>query len=160
MVADTSTMTDILLDSVREIFETMIFMSVETIETEPDSGQGDGFFGSITFKGALQGCLGISYQTDGAKAVAAGMLCLDSPDEVEEADMADAIGEVCNMVLGSIKTRVQDAYPNFELSIPSVVAGRAIRSNLGDSTEAVANVRVGEQHDIRLSLVFSVPAES
>ncbi|MFC1764946.1 chemotaxis protein CheX [Planctomycetota bacterium] len=145
---------DVLLESIKEIFETMIFMSVEPCGNDTPSIEGEILMGSITYKGDIEGCLGICCAMDCAKAVAANMLCMDSPDEVTEEDLADAMGEVSNMVMGSIKTRLQDTIANIELSIPSVVAGRSLRTNLGDGTSRTqVNVTVGASHVVELSFV-------
>ena len=82
-------MTDVLLDSIKEIFETMIFMSVEPCEDASASIEGEILLGSITYKGDIEGCLGICCSMDCAKAVSANMLCMDSSDEVTEEDLAD-----------------------------------------------------------------------
>jgi chemotaxis protein CheX len=147
-------MSDVLLESVKEIFQTMIFMSVEPCDKGNPAIEGELLMGSITYKGDIEGCLGICCTMECAKAIAANMLCMESPDEVMEEDLVDAMGEVSNMVMGSIKTRLQDTITNIELSIPSVVAGRALRTNLGDGTSRTQmHVTVGDVHAMELSFV-------
>ena len=51
------------------------------------------------------------------------MLMLDSPDEVADGDMVDAIGELTNMVGGNIKTELFQKAPLFDISVPSVYMG-------------------------------------
>ncbi|MCG8377610.1 MAG: chemotaxis protein CheX [Chlorobiales bacterium] len=146
--------TDVVLDSIREVFDTMIFMAVEPLDVEKIDKANEMLLGSITFKGDLEGCLSFCTAVQGAKTVAANMLCLDSPDEVGEEDLADAMGEVCNMVMGSIKTRLQDTIPNIELSIPSVIAGHAIRTSLGEGAQrSLVNVNLGGSYEAELSFV-------
>lgn len=147
-------LTDVVLDSLKEIFDTMIFMSVETLDAESINKTSEMILGAITFKGDLEGCFSFSCVEIGARSVAANMLCLDSPDEVGEEDLADAIGEVCNMVMGSIKTRLQDTIPNIELSIPSVISGCSMRTNIGEgATKAAINIKLGGQYQAELSFI-------
>jgi chemotaxis protein CheX len=147
-------LTDVVLDSVREVFDTMIFMAVEQLEVATIDKSQEMLLGSITFKGNLEGCLSFCTTVQGAKTVAANMLCLDTPDEVGEDDLADAIGEVCNMVMGSIKTRLQETVANIELSIPSVISGHSIRVNLGEGAKrTLVCVSLGENYQAELSLI-------
>ncbi len=125
---------DTLLDAVKEVFETMIFMMVEKASDQSAQIHGDTFLGSITFKGELEGCLGLCLGETCARTVAANMLCLDNPDEVSDGDLADAIGEVANMIMGSVKTRLQGDVSMLEISIPSVITGQVLRSTLGEAT--------------------------
>ncbi len=52
---------------------------------------------------------------------AGGELALDSPD------MADAIGELANMIAGDTKTRLHEMGTAVQLSLPSVVSGNKLR---------------------------------
>ena len=40
------------------------------------------------------------------------MLAMDPSEELSEAEISDAIGEVTNMIMGGIKTRILDAVGN------------------------------------------------
>jgi CheY-specific phosphatase CheX len=91
---------------------------------------------------------------DGAKAIAAGMLCMDSPDELSDEDLVDAMGEIANMVMGAVKTRIQDDV-DIMISIPAVVQGRELRSRANDEmVQIVTATRVGEEHFVEFSLVY------
>ncbi len=140
-----------LLDSIKEVFETMIFMSVAKGEDQAATIEGDTFLGTITFKGEIEGCLGICFSDDCAKTVSANMLCIDDPAEVADEDLADAIGEVANMVMGSVKTRLQGDMPNLEISIPSVICGRVLKSNLGEATIKERLMVKIDQFDVELT---------
>jgi chemotaxis protein CheX len=146
---------DVLLDSAREVFETMVFMAVE--ESAPDGpGIADpALLGTITFKGQLEGCLGICCGETCARAIATSMLGMGSSDELAGDDVSDAIGEIANMVLGAVKSRIQDQVGVIEVSIPSVVQGRELRNSLGEHANQVrVRVTVEEEHVAELSLLF------
>ena len=63
-----------LLDSAREIFETMVFMDLTETTESGQNMDGRALSGSITFKGSLEGCLAICCSTPCAETIAANML--------------------------------------------------------------------------------------
>ncbi len=159
-----------LLDSAREVFETMVFAALEEVNdgtTGPCEGSGDSeggsdpskpenrLLGSITFKGSLEGCLGVCCDEPCAQTIAANMLGLLSTDELSDNDVSDAIGEIANMVMGAIKSRIQDQVGTVEVSIPSVVQGRQLRNSLGEGSDLVkVRVSIEEQHTVEFSLLY------
>ncbi len=61
---------DMVLAAAEEVFSTMIFMDVkESAEQQPNI-EGDTILGLITFKGDLEGCLGIHCRLSCAEAIA------------------------------------------------------------------------------------------
>ncbi len=153
-MATTLSLRDVLLDGAKEVFETMVFMTLEEVEGQRPDPAGVTLLGTITFAGSLEGCLGICCDMDGAKAIAAGMLCMDSPDELSDEDLVDAMGEIANMVMGAVKTRIQDDV-DIMISIPAVVQGRELRSRANDGmVQIVTATRIGEEHFVEFSLVY------
>jgi len=49
---------------------------------------------------------------------------MEPTDEMSKEEISDAMGEVTNMIMGSIKSRIQDSIGNLEVSIPSAVSVR------------------------------------
>jgi len=146
---------DLLLDSAKEIFGTMIFMDIaEVKEFEPGDANWD-LLGSITFKGGIEGCLAICCTKPCAQAVAVNMLALDSPDELTEDGMYDAIGEIANMVMGCLKTRILKLVGTLEVSIPSVVSGHELRNTLGDNSVRVSvKTSVDDKYNCEFQLTY------
>lgn len=146
---------DVLLDSAKEVFESMIFMAVEEVEDAAPSDTDAMLLATITFTGSIEGGLSIGCPLTSARAVAASMLCMDSPDELGDEDLTDAIGEVTNLVIGAVKTRIQDDIPNISISIPVVVQGRQLSSRLSDGTEKIdVNVSLAAEHQATFSLLY------
>jgi chemotaxis protein CheX len=147
-----------LLDGAKEVFETMVFMDI--IEaTEPDQIiDGWALLSSITFKGDLEGCLAICCDINCAKAIAINMLALDLAvdlKEVGEEETCDAMGEIANMVMGSLKARLHNEVGKMEVSIPSVVSGRALQNNLGEgSVKILIRVNIQDEYIAELSLLY------
>ncbi|MCF7954179.1 MAG: chemotaxis protein CheX [Phycisphaerae bacterium] len=123
----------VLLESAQEVFEMMIFMSVEQC---PDcvTVEGDSLLGSITFTGSIEGCMAICCSLDCAKTIACNMLAIESDDGITENEIRDAIGEIANMLLGSIKANlIKKNIGNLDVSIPCVVSGKELTSSLGEN---------------------------
>ena len=110
-----------LLDSAKEVFESMVFMALNEVDGEMADASEVTLLGTITFTGSLEGCLSVCCSQRCAQTIAANMLCMDSPDELSDEDVIDAVGEIANMVMGSVKTRLQDHVANLTISIPSVI---------------------------------------
>ena len=151
----TTSLKDTVLDSAKEVFETMVFMALEEV-AEPGLEMEDvTLLGTITFKGNLEGCLGICCGVQCARTIAANMLGMDPLDDIGEDDVNDAVGEVANMVMGAVKSRIQDTVGNVEVSIPSVVQGMELRNSLGErSSSLMVDACLEDEHQIRLSLLY------
>ena len=149
-------MNKVLLTSASEVFETMIFMDLEhSIDTEQQITE-DSLLSSITFKGDLDGCLSICCTSDCAKSIGRNMLGMDPEENIKQEDTYDALGEVANMVMGSIKTKIQQNAANISVSIPMVVSGSNIVANLSDSSaiKSVVKVTIDSQYIAELCLLY------
>lgn len=145
---------EILLESAKEVFESMVFMALNEVDGEMPDASEVTLLGTITFTGSLEGCLGICCGRRCAQTVAANMLCMDSPDELSDEDVIDAVGEIANMVMGSVKTRIQDHVGDLTISIPTVVQGREMRNRLSEGTVRTAvNVALAEEHRATFTLL-------
>jgi len=148
-------MNDVLLNAAKEVFQTMIFLDIERSPDAKPAIAGNTLLASITFKGDLEGCLGICCDLSCARTVAANMLGMESGDQMAEQEVVDAIGEVTNMVMGSVKARLQEDTPGIEVSIPTVVAGREMRTSPPEgSTKTAMSITIGGQYDADLYLLY------
>ena len=150
----TVSLKDALLDSAREVFETMVFMALEESSDTASLGETT-LLGSITFKGNLEGCLGVCCDEPCAgRSRRTCSACL-SADELSENDVSDAMGEIANMVMGAVKARIQNDVGTIEVSIPSVVQGRELRNSLGEGSGQVKiRVSIEEQYRVEFSLLY------
>ena len=144
---------DVLEQATRGIFEMMVFMEVERLDpAQFEHDGGDSLLGTITFSGKIEGCFGFCCNSACAKAVAAGMLGLDPSDEVANQDVNDAIGEIVNMVMGSIKADAP-TFQGVNVSIPTVIRAREIEHDLGEEdTGLVEYVKIADEYAAELSL--------
>ena len=146
----------VLIESAKEVFETMVFMDL-TEATEPDQSNVEGWalLGTITFKGSLEGSLAICCNIPCAQAIAMNMLGIDTNEELTEDDTCDAIGEIANMVMGGVKSRLLENVGNPEISIPSVISGHELRNNLGKGTEKISiKVNIEDEYVAELQMLY------
>ena len=154
-MVEQAAITDALLEGAKEVFETMIFMDIEESTELDQKIEGDALLGSITFKGNYEGCLAICCANSCAKTIAANMLGMEPDEQVGQEDINDAIGEVTNMVMGSVKARLLDVIGNVDVSIPSVVCGRQLQNRLGDKTgKILVKVDIEDEYAAELSLLY------
>ena len=67
------------------------------------------------------------------------MLAMEGEDDISDAEIRDAIGEIANMVMGSIKANLlKQNVGNLDVSIPCVVSGKELTSSLGEEAREVA----------------------
>lgn len=150
-----ATLNETVVDAAREVFETMIFMDVETNSEACPEIAGTSLLGSITFKGGLEGCLAVCVSQTCGERIAKNMLGMEPSESLTIDETCDAIGEVANMVMGSIKTRIQDVYSNIEVSIPSVITGRELRNAMGDkAVRTLVTAWLDEQDAIEFTLLY------
>lgn len=143
-----------LLEGAQEVFTTMISGNVEPSDSHQDI-EGDSFLGSITFNGGLEGCLAMCCGDDCAKTIAANMLAMDSSEELSEEEICDAFGEVTNMIMGSVKARLQNTTGEISVSIPTVVRGRELQNSIGERTyKTLIKVKLENEYLTELSILY------
>ncbi|MEN6427327.1 MAG: chemotaxis protein CheX [Phycisphaerales bacterium] len=150
----TVSLEDVMLEGAKEVFASMVSMPMERLADPASQNEAEMFLATITFTGDLEGCFGIACDCTCARAVAASMLCMDDSSSLGDSEIIDAIGEIANMIMGGVKTRVQHEVTNIEISIPSVVYGRQLRNRLGEGMVRIAvPIAIGQEHRGELSLV-------
>lgn len=146
---------DVVLDATREILETMVFLGLEKNEDKDMPIKGRSLLGMITFTGDLEGCFAIDCDTKCAAVIAKNMLAMEPDDEISNEDISDAIGEVANMSMGSIKTRIHDQFPDIQISIPTVVFGTDLENTTAEHPNKVLlNTLIDGTYPARLSFLY------
>jgi chemotaxis protein CheX len=115
-------------DSVREVFEIMLGAPCRS---EPGAAPGDADWKveSVTavvgFGGILTGACVFRCGADAARQIAGRMAGMEfsAVDDI----VKDAIGEICNMLAGTWKSKVPDLAANCGLSVPAVITGSDYR---------------------------------
>lgn len=126
----------LITSAVTEVFGTMLNFKVRLDqETVPPINGESHIAGSVGFIGRLTGVVFLYSTNSFARRVTSSMLGL-TDSEIEGDEMVnDAIGELSNMVVGHIKSRLSDRGMPCVLTIPSIVRGSHFTIEPVSSTE-------------------------
>jgi len=130
--------TDLLVETVKsttkDVFGTMLMMEAEPVRVSrfPSSTDGttnadhaglvDGVVGIIGIAGSWVGTGIIMCSPDLACKASSAMMM--SEYAAVNGEVLDAMGEITNMIIGNIKTSLEDRYGAMGISVPTVVYGR------------------------------------
>ncbi len=110
--------------SLTDVFDTMLSMKLEAVDAGQDTNiTGARNTGSVCFAGDVTGMVSIHVNGNFALQMAAAMLDME-PEEIEGDDeIRDLLGEIGNIVGGSLKSAFTDAGLACVLSTPAVTTG-------------------------------------
>jgi flagellar motor switch protein FliN len=113
-----------LLESTIELFETMLSMEIHAAE-EPSTDllQGERIVGSVNMAGLITGNTSIIISKAFSYKMTASMLGLDVNEVAGGEDVKDVISELCNIIGGTLKSKLCDAGMFCTLSTPSYTIG-------------------------------------
>ncbi len=114
-------------DAVKEVFQSMLSMEMNPQPPSPLPADPAGqIIGSVAFIGEATGIIYLYSGMSFATVITSRLLGISEP-EVDTGDMVtDAIGELSNMVVGYVKSRLCDSGWPCTLTIPSVVRGQQL----------------------------------
>ncbi|MDR3698565.1 MAG: chemotaxis protein CheX [Candidatus Sulfopaludibacter sp.] len=131
---------DFIVESIRQsvaqVFSTMLGSELGGGEFSLENGTpevNDGVVSFIGVAGAWAGTGSISCSPTLACRICSQMLMTES-SAVDE-DVLDAVAELTNMVIGSVKTDLEGQLGPLGLSIPTVVFGKNFRAKSAGTTE-------------------------
>jgi len=140
------TLAGYVIDATREVFTTMVMMQPkdEFPLREPVSRFRCSITGMVGFAGTYHGVISIHCPVVLALKVTSNMLGVEC-EEVND-DLNDAIGEIANMLGGSVKQVLSKGGMDVKLSIPTVISGEDYTVNsLSDSDCVIIPFIVEEQ---------------
>ena len=109
--------------AVKTVFETMVMTDVTVGKPVPAGGGNDpkvDVSAIIGLSGDAVGAVVLSFEMDIASSIASKFAGVEL--KPEHPDFADALGELCNMVAGQAKVRLEGL--NCSVSLPSVIIGQ------------------------------------
>jgi chemotaxis protein CheX len=115
-----------VLAATQDVFTTMLNLPLEHVPPREEHSDPAAFDGVVALVGVVGDFVGtgrISCSAKFACEIAAGLLMSPPFDSVNE-DVLDAVAEVSNMIIGNVKTFLEERFGNMALSIPTVVFGR------------------------------------
>lgn len=104
---------------VTEVWSSMLGIDAERLDGRPEI-EGPAVAGSVGVSGAVEAQISLEMNADAARQVAGLMFGMEV-DEVSDDDVADAVGELTNMVGGNVKSLIADSGM---LSLPVVAQGK------------------------------------
>ncbi len=125
-----------LIRSTAEVFSTMLGSKLSSGETMIDtttSEPTDGVVSFIGIAGSWAGTGSLTCSPAMACRICAAMLMTEAPSVNE--DVLDAVAELTNMIIGSVKTDLESELGPLGLSIPTVVFGRNFKTRSAGTAE-------------------------
>lgn len=113
----------IVSKAIVEVCKTMLSMEVTVEDSQAgDAPENERIVGTVSFAGNVSGSCHVHLPRVFAFSMAGAMMDMD-PDELESEEVEDAVGEICNMIGGTLKSQLVDGGLACALSIPSITAG-------------------------------------
>jgi chemotaxis protein CheX len=127
---------ELMTTAVTGVFSTMLGMEMQPASLENYSANGaPQVAGSVGFIGQLTGVVYVFTTVPFARRITATLLGLDEAEVEGDEMMHDAMGEMANMLVGQMKSRLADRGMPCVLTIPSVVRGSHFSIEAISSTE-------------------------
>ncbi len=146
---------ELVRHATKDVFGTMLGIELEDCEAKLDvtvPGPTEGVVALVGLAGQWAGSGTFCCSAESAKRVA-GQLLMQEFKAIDD-EVLDAIGEVTNMVLGNVKTALEEELGPMGLSIPTVIYGRnfTTRSVAKSRWTVVPFVCLGEVVEVHLCL--------
>ncbi|MGA7560793.1 MAG: chemotaxis protein CheX [Terriglobales bacterium] len=109
----------ILERSTQEVFEIVLGCQLTPVAPSQEKQKG-GFTAIVGLAGALCGVVTVCCGAQSADQIAKGML---GEPTVSPRQIADALGEICNMVAGNFKNKLAGTDEQCMLSVPTIISG-------------------------------------
>lgn len=143
-----------VINATKEVFSTMVMM--EAVDDfplkEPVSRFKCSITGMVGFAGTYSGVISIHCPVALALKITSNMLGIDC-DEVNE-DLNDAIGEIANMLGGSVKQVLSKGGLDVKLSIPTVISGEDYTVNSLSDNDCIVIPFTIEDHTLLVGLTL------
>jgi chemotaxis protein CheX len=131
-----STIVKSVKESATQVFSTMLGVDIHCGDPIKENGMpatADGVVSFIGLAGAWAGTGSLSCSPELACRICAQMLMCEATAVNEE--VLDTVAELTNMIVGSVKTDLEQQLGPLGLSIPTVVYGRNFKAKSAGSTE-------------------------
>jgi chemotaxis protein CheX len=127
---------ELITAALTDLFCTMLRMDVVRIPLEQGALNGEPHIaGVVGFTGRLTGVIYVHTTASFARRMTSALLQLPETEVAEEEMINDAMGEIANMLVGQVKSRLCDRGMPCVLTVPSVVRGNNF------SVEAISSSR-------------------
>ena len=142
---ETEVWTDAMVDSLNELATDMLGFDegklVEIRDEMPDS-----MIGAHVAMVSIQEALSVGFISDkeGCNALARALLCMEPDEELPESDVADALGEIVNIIAGGVKRRLVERDASIKIGLPVYFSGKMKPTK--NTKSKVLEVQLGTVH--------------
>src|SRR5262249_16359221 len=125
-----------ILTAARDVFSTMLDMNIAKRKpyverhTSPSS---EGVVALVGLAGDWMGNASLSCSASFACKIASRMLMMDTHSV--DGEVLDAVAEIANMIVGNVKTAVEQDYGPMGMSIPTLIFGRNFSVRISGTQE-------------------------
>jgi chemotaxis protein CheX len=145
-----------IVKATQEVFETMVFKSLEP--GEPIEGlsakTAANVVASVGFAGQRSGLVAFHSSSETAREIAGAMLGM--PAEEVDGDMADAMGEIANMIAGGFRLKLKSDGLDVAISVPTVITGSDFHTKyVTPVTRVLCPFRVGGGSTVFVELIVN-----
>lgn len=125
-----------IVTTTKDVFSGMLFMEVTPEDPlEPGLTYVNSISGIVGFGGGAKGMLAVHTPEEVAKTITGGFLGI-MVEEIND-EVQDAIGELTNMLAGSVKLSLSENSSDIRLSIPSIISGDSYTVNAPDNGQGL-----------------------
>jgi len=149
-------MVSLLIESTQQVFETMVCQPlgsktpIEGNALRPRSN----VVGTVAFTGDRCGMVAFYSTTETAARIAGAMLGI--PAAEVNGEVADAIGEITNMIAGTLRTRMNDSGSRWAISVPTVTIGSDFYTTyVSDVRRALCPFTMSEGDEVFVELILT-----
>ena len=122
-----------LIEGTKDVFTTMLMVDVEN--TSDEIGRVSNLTSFLGLGGDIKGMLAVHCSEEAAKTITSALLGMDVADLDE--DVQDAVGEIANMIAGSVKITFAKFDQDIQLAIPTTIIGEGYRVSGFTGAESV-----------------------
>lgn len=148
--------------STSEVFSTMLSMEVTSAEVVPPQTVGtppaSGLISLIGLAGRWSGTGSLACTAKFACAISSQFLMTEY-DAVNE-DVLDAIAEITNMIIGNVKTALEEKVGEMGLSTPTVIFGRNFQTRSAKTHEWIVMRFVIAGHEMFIQMCLAPSKEA
>jgi chemotaxis protein CheX len=146
---------EILKDAVAKVFETMFEMELLQIDHSNVCDDGELLIiASVGLVGSLNGLVQLRINTSFALTLASQMLALHGADAAPDELIDDVIGEISNVIVGSLQSHLCDSGVISKMTVPTVVRGHGLSKGSSDSSQNLTFVMAWNHELILVELIL------
>lgn len=114
---------DTMIEATQEVFTSMVSLSASAgVPFERTSTDADSLTGMVQFNGQWSGYTAINLPEATALLVTSSFLFMDA-DDITTEELKDSLGELANILAGSIKSFLDPGGSAIQLSVPMLLHG-------------------------------------